>query len=58
MHTKFWLENLKGRDHSEDLDVDGRVILQWILQKYGGKLWTGFMWLKIKTSGGLLCTRL
>jgi hypothetical protein len=22
MHTKFWSENLKGRDNSEDLDVD------------------------------------
>jgi len=24
MHTIFWLENLKGRDHLEDLGVDGR----------------------------------
>jgi hypothetical protein len=24
---KFWSENLKGRDHSEDLGVDGRIIL-------------------------------
>jgi hypothetical protein len=23
MNTLFWLENLKGRDHSEDLGVDG-----------------------------------
>jgi hypothetical protein len=23
MHTQFWLENLEGRDHSEDLGVDG-----------------------------------
>jgi hypothetical protein len=23
MRTKFWLESLKGRDHSEDLGVDG-----------------------------------
>jgi hypothetical protein len=23
MYTKFWLGNLKGRDHSEDLDIDG-----------------------------------
>jgi hypothetical protein len=24
----FWSENLKGRDHSEDLDVEGRIILE------------------------------
>jgi hypothetical protein len=24
----FWSENLKGRDHSEDVDVDGRIILK------------------------------
>jgi hypothetical protein len=23
----FWLENLKGRDNSEDLGVDGKIIL-------------------------------
>jgi len=31
MHTKFWLENLKGRAHSEDLSIDGRTILEWNL---------------------------
>jgi hypothetical protein len=25
MRTKFWLESLKGRDHSEDLGIDGRI---------------------------------
>jgi hypothetical protein len=34
--TKFWLENMKGRDHSEDLGMDGRT-LWWILNKS----WTG-----------------
>jgi hypothetical protein len=29
----FWFENLKGRNHSEDFDVDGRIILEWILGK-------------------------
>jgi hypothetical protein len=24
MHTIFWLENLKGRYHLEDLGIDGR----------------------------------
>jgi hypothetical protein len=30
MNTKFGSENLKGRDHSEDLDVNGRIIVEWI----------------------------
>jgi len=29
--TKLWSENLKGRDYSEDLSVDGCIILEWIL---------------------------
>jgi hypothetical protein len=32
------LENLTGRDHSEDLGVDGKIILKWTLQNEGGKL--------------------
>jgi transcription elongation factor len=27
MHTKFWSENLKQRDHLEDLGVDGKIML-------------------------------
>jgi hypothetical protein len=33
MHTIFWFENLKGRDHLEDLGMDGKIILEWILGK-------------------------
>jgi hypothetical protein len=33
MRTVFWFENLKGRDTSEDLGVDGRVILKCVLGK-------------------------
>jgi len=29
----FWSENLKGRDHSEDLGTDYKIILEWILWK-------------------------
>jgi hypothetical protein len=31
MHTEFWLESLKERDHIEDISVGERVILKWIL---------------------------
>jgi hypothetical protein len=54
MHTVFQLENLKGRDHLEDLDVDERIILGRILEKYCWNAWTGFIWLRIASSGGLL----
>jgi hypothetical protein len=30
---KFWPENLKERNYSEDLDVEGKIILGWILGK-------------------------
>jgi hypothetical protein len=43
VHIIFWLKNLKGRHHSEDLVVDGKVILDWFLGKQGGKAWTGRM---------------
>jgi hypothetical protein len=28
-------ENLKGRDHSEDLGVDGEIILEWVMGERG-----------------------
>jgi hypothetical protein len=51
------VKNLQERDHLENKDVDRRIILEKILRKYGGKLWTGFMWLRLATSGGALGTR-
>jgi hypothetical protein len=52
MYKRFWSENLKGTDHSEDLDVDGKIILKWILGK--GKVWTEFIWLRTWTNGRLI----
>jgi hypothetical protein len=54
IYTQFWSENLKERDHSEGLVVDWKIILEQILGKYVGKVWTGFIWLRIGTSGGVL----
>jgi hypothetical protein len=34
--------------------MDAKIILEWILRKYGGKMWTGCICLRIRTSGGLL----
>jgi hypothetical protein len=54
MHTKFWSGKLKVRVHMEDLNIDKRIILDWILEKEGGEAWTGLVWLRIRTSGGFL----
>jgi hypothetical protein len=35
------------------VDVGGRIILKWILDKKDRVVWTGFIWLRIGTSGGL-----
>jgi len=46
MHTVFQSGNLKGRDHLEDIHIDGRIILKWFLNN----VWTRFMWLRIGIS--------
>jgi hypothetical protein len=33
MLTRFLSRNLKGRVHSEDLSVDEKMILEWIVDK-------------------------
>jgi hypothetical protein len=47
-------EKLKGRGYSENIGAGGRIILKLILGKYVGKAWTGFIWLRIGTSGWFL----
>jgi len=42
-------ENPEGREHLQDLGVDGKII-----GKYGIMVGTGFIWLSRGTSGGLL----
>jgi hypothetical protein len=46
---KILVGNLKGRHHSEDVGVDEKIILEWLLGKQGEKLWTRFIWLRIGT---------
>jgi hypothetical protein len=46
--------NILVGKHGEDLGVDGRMILEWTLGKYGGKVWTGCIWLRTGTSDGQL----
>jgi hypothetical protein len=35
MHVRYWWENQKERDHWEDLDVGGWIILKLILEMMG-----------------------
>jgi hypothetical protein len=52
--TGFWLGGSKARDHWKDLGVGRRITLKWILGRYGSLGRTGFGWLRIGSSGGIL----
>jgi hypothetical protein len=40
MHIEFWWESWKERDHWEDLNIGGRIILRWISEiGWGGMDW-------------------
>jgi hypothetical protein len=43
VNTGVYVENLREEEHSEVLDVDGKIISKWILEKLGGITWTGFI---------------
>jgi hypothetical protein len=36
LHTGFWWRNLREGDHLNDPNVDRRIILKWIFQKWNG----------------------
>jgi hypothetical protein len=42
--------NSKERDHSEDLGIDGKIILKYFLNKWYERKWTKLAWLKIETT--------
>jgi hypothetical protein len=39
---RFWWESLKGRDHSEDQGIGGRMGLECILGRLVGGVWIVF----------------
>jgi hypothetical protein len=54
MHVGLWYESQKKGVHYEDQDVNGWIILKWILERYDGVVWTGLIWLRIGINGGLM----
>ena len=52
--TRFWWGNLMERDHLGDQDVDGKILLRWILRKWEGVEGTGWSRLRIGSGGGRL----
>jgi len=43
----------EGKRPLEDLGIDGKIILEWILGKDGGDVYTVFIRLRTGISGGL-----
>jgi hypothetical protein len=54
VHTVFNWGNPREGDHLEDPGVDERIILKWIFERLNGGAYTGLIWLRIGTGGGLL----
>jgi hypothetical protein len=54
VHIRFWWGDLMEGAHLKDVGVDGRIILKYILKKWVREAWTGLIWLRIGTGGGLL----
>jgi hypothetical protein len=50
----YWWESQRERDHQEDQDLGGWIILGRILERWDGMVWTGLVWLRIGTGGELL----
>jgi hypothetical protein len=52
MYLSFWTGAIMGKDHMEELGIDGKIILNWFyLQTLGSRLWNELMWLRVGTGG-------
>jgi len=41
-------------NHVKDVNIYRRIILRWIFKKWNRSAWTGFIWFRVGTGGGLL----
>jgi hypothetical protein len=44
----------KQGENFENLNVDGIIILDWILRKQDGRTRSGFFWIRVGVSGWIL----
>jgi hypothetical protein len=56
INVRVRLEYLKKRDHLEDLSIEQRIILEWILKKWDEMAWTSLICLSVGESGWSLRT--
>jgi hypothetical protein len=47
-------ENLKEIDHLEELDIECRIILKFMLKECNERMWIECIWLREGSSDGLL----
>jgi hypothetical protein len=48
------LKALNRESSFEELSIDGGVILKFIINEYGKRVWAGFIWPAVGTGGRLL----
>jgi hypothetical protein len=53
-HVGFWWRVLMKGDNSENLDVDGRIILKCVFKKCDEEAWSGLTWLRLGSGDGRL----
>jgi hypothetical protein len=56
-HAEFWWENFTKRGCSNNIDVDGMIILKWYINKQDTKTWTGFTQIRLEIRDGLVSKR-
>jgi hypothetical protein len=50
---KFLVEKPELKIHLQDLGVDDRKMLMWMLMKSVGRAWTVFIWFRVRKTDGL-----
>jgi hypothetical protein len=57
VHTGFWWKNPREGDHSYDQDVDGKITLKLVFEKWDREAWSESLWFRIGTGDELLSMR-